>query len=607
MDILVTAIKMVGGLVLLIYGMNMLSTNLKKIAGEKLKLILKKATDNIFKGIITGIVITVAVQSSAVVTVMVVGFVNAEILKLRNAIPIIMGANIGTTITAQILRLASLEGNSIFTLLSPTVLASIFIIIGFILLEFKKKKKMKDIGQLLIGIGLLFTGLMTMVNMASGFSQLPILSQILSKFSNPILGILVGAVVTAIVQSSAATIGILQAISQAGIITYASTIPIILGQNIGTCFTSVLSSIGTSKNAKRVAAVHLLFNLIGSIIFMIVIYTYQAIVGFSFWNDTIDMGGIANFHLIFNLVSTILLLPCIGLLEKLATLAVPDKKNNDEEEEDTSEYLTILNVLDERITNIPSVAISNSQMVISKMAELSDKNLTRTMKLIQKFDVEKFEHIQEREDTIDKMDVTVANFLVKIGNLELTEQENKTVTTLLKTGSEFEKIGDYAYKVAKLIENMNDKELKFSEDATKELNVIYNIVKDILNRTIETSQNKSMSNVIDIQALKEILEMYREDREKFKKQHIERLKLTKCSVDTGIAFIEIINAYEKITDHCLNIIIETVNHSSEEKYITKHEYLNILYAKEGEKLKERFNTFTHKYETLLEDNKLCIQ
>ncbi len=604
MDILVTAIKMVGGLVLLIYGMNMLSTNLKKIAGEKLKLILKKATDNIFKGIITGIVITVAVQSSAVVTVMVVGFVNAEILKLRNAIPIIMGANIGTTITAQILRLASLEGNSIFTLLSPTVLASIFIIIGFILLEFKKKKKMKDIGQLLIGIGLLFTGLMTMVNMASGFSQLPILSQILSKFSNPILGILVGAVVTAIVQSSAATIGILQAISQAGIITYASTIPIILGQNIGTCFTSVLSSIGTSKNAKRVAAVHLLFNLIGSIIFMIVIYTYQAIVGFSFWNDTIDMGGIANFHLIFNLVSTILLLPCIGLLEKLATLAVPDKKNNDEEEEDTSEYLTILNVLDERITNIPSVAISNSQMVISKMAELSDKNLTRTMKLIQKFDVEKFEHIQEREDTIDKMDVTVANFLVKIGNLELTEQENKTVTTLLKTGSEFEKIGDYAYKVAKLIENMNDKELKFSEDATKELNVIYNIVKDILNRTIETSQNKSMSNVIDIQALKEILEMY---REKFKKQHIERLKLTKCSVDTGIAFIEIINAYEKITDHCLNIIIETVNHSSEEKYITKHEYLNILYAKEGEKLKERFNTFTHKYETLLEDNKLCIQ
>ena len=603
MDILITVIKMVGGLVLLIYGMSMLSTNLKKLAGEKLKLILKKATDNIFKGIITGIIITVAVQSSAVVTVMVVGFVNAEILKLRNAIPIIMGANIGTTITAQILRLASLEGNSIFTLLSPTVLAPIFIIIGFMLLELKRKKKMKDMGQLLIGIGLLFTGLMTMVNMASGFSELPILGQILSKFSNPILGLLVGAVVTAIVQSSAATVGILQAISQAGIITYASTIPIILGQNIGTCFTSVLSSIGASKNAKRVAAVHLLFNLIGSIIFMIAIYTYQALVGFSFWNNMIDMGGIANFHLIFNVVSTIILLPCIGLLEKLATLAVRDKKKTDDDEDDTGDYLTILNVLDERITNIPNVAISNSLMVISKMAELSDKNFKRSMELLDKFDTHKLEHIQEREDAIDKMDVVVANFLVKIGNLELTEQENKTVTALLKMESEFEKIGDYAYKAAKLIESMNDRDLEFSKEATKELNVIYNIVGDILTRTIESLQEGTLNNAIEIQALKEILEVY---REKFKKQHIDRLKLTKCSVDTGIAFVEIINAYEKIADHCLNVSVQTINYTVDEKYITKHEYLNILYAEEGETLKEKFNTFTHKYESLLEDNKMIV-
>lgn len=603
MDILITVIKTVGGLVLLIYGMSMLSTNLKKLAGEKLKLILKKATDNIFKGIITGIIITVAVQSSAVVTVMVVGFVNAEILKLRNAIPIIMGANIGTTITAQILRLASLEGSSIFALLSPTVLASVFIIVGFILLEFKKKKKAKDIGQLLIGVGLLFTGLMTMVNMASSFSELPILGEILSKFSNPILGILVGAVVTAIVQSSAATVGILQAISQAGVITYASTIPIILGQNIGTCFTSVLSSIGASKNAKRVAAVHLLFNLIGSIIFMIAIYTYQGLVGFSFWNDAIDMGGIANFHLIFNLVSTIILLPCTGLLEKLAILAVRDKKKNDEDEEDTSESLTVLNVLDERITNIPSVAIANSLTVISKMAELSDKNFRRSMELLNKFDIHRLEHIQEREDTIDKMDIAVANFLVKIGNLELTEQENKTVTALLKMESEFEKIGDYAYKSAKIIESINDKELEFSKEATKELNVIYSIVGDILIRTIDGLQEGTLNNVIEVQALREILEVY---REKFKKQHIDRLKLTKCSVDKGIAFVEIINAYEKIADHCLNISIQTINYTADDKYITKHEYLNILYAEQGETLKEKFNTFTHKYEDLLEDNKLSV-
>lgn len=602
MNIIITLIKMVGGLVLLIYGMNILSTNLKKLAGEKLKLILKKATNNVFKGIVTGIIITVAVQSSAIVTVLVVGFVNAKILKLKNAIPIIMGANIGTTITAQILRLASLDGNSIFTLLNPTVLAPIFIIVGFVLLELKKKQKMKDVGQLLIGIGLLFTGLMTMVNMASEFSELPILSEILTKLSNPILGVLAGTVITAMVQSSAATVGILQAISQTGIVTYASTIPIILGQNIGTCFTSILSSIGASKNAKRVAAVHLLFNLIGTIIFMVVIYTYQSLVGFSFWNDTIDMGGIANFHLIFNVVCTVLLLPCIGLLEKLATLAVRDnKKKADEDEDDSSEYITILNVLDERITNIPSVAISNSLKVISTMAELSEKNFRKSMMLLDKFNVDKLEHIQEREDTIDKMDVTIANFLVKIGNLDLTEQENKLVTILLKIESEFEKIGDYAYKISKLIESMNDRELKFSEDANKELNLMYNIVEDILNRTIKTLQEGNLNTVIEVQALKEISEMY---REKFKKQHIERLKKSKCSVDTGITFIEILTVYEKIVDHCVNVTIETATNTADDEYVTKHEYLNILYAEEGEILKSKFNAFTHKYETLFEDNKL---
>ena len=604
MDIVITLIKMVGGLVLLIYGMNILSTNLKKLAGEKLKLILKKATNNIFKGIITGIIITVAVQSSSVVTVIIIGFVNAEILKLRNAIPIIMGSNIGTTITAQILRLANLEGNnSIFTLLSPTVLAPIFIIIGFILLELKKKQKIKNIGQLLIGVGLLFTGLMTMVDMASGFSELPIFAQILSKLSNPILGVLAGTVITAIVQSSAATVGILQAISQAGIVTYATTIPVILGQNIGTCFTSVLSSIGASRNAKRVATVHLLFNLIGTIIFMIIIYTYQSLVGFSFWNDTIDMGGIANFHLIFNVVCTILLVPCIGLLEKLATLAVKDKKNLDEDEEDTSKYLTVLNLLDERITNIPSVAISNSLKVISKMAEVSEKNFRKSMKLLNKFDEHKLEHIQEREDTIDKLDVAIANFLVKIGNLDLTEQENKLVTTLLKIESEFEKIGDYAYKISKLIESMNDRELKFSENANKELNLMYNIVEDILSRTINTLQEGNLNTVIEVQALKEISEMY---REKFKKQHIERLKRAKCSVDTGITFIEILTVYEKIVDHCVNVTIETANNTADDEYVTKHEYLNVLYAEEGETLKSKLNAFTHKYETLLEDNKLSV-
>lgn len=599
MDIAVKIIKMIGGLVLLIYGMDMLSINLKKIAGEKLKAILKKATDNVFKGVITGIIITVAVQSSSVVTVMVIGFVNAEILKLKNAIPIIMGANIGTTITAQILRLASVEGSTIFTLLSPEFLAPVFIIIGFALLEVKKKKNMKDIGQLLISVGLLFTGLMTMVDMASGFSELPIMKEILSTFSNPIVGLLAGTIITAIVQSSAATIGILQAISQTGIITYASTIPVVLGQNIGTCFTSVLSSIGASKNAKRVATVHLLFNFIGSIIFMIAIYTYQTLVGFSFWNNPIDMGGIANFHLIFNVVCTLILLPCAGLLEKLAMLAIRDNKEENEDEEDASEYLTVLNVLDERIAKIPSVAISNSLKVITKTAEIAEKNVKKSMNLLEKIDEEKLEHIQNREDAIDELDAKTAEFLVKIGNLELTEQENKSVTSLLKIESEFEKIGDYAYKLSKIVENMKNKKLEFSENAVKELNLVYKLVEDVLRKTIEALPKKDKTIVVEVQALKEIAEMY---REKFKKQHIDRLREARCSVDTGIAFIEILTVYEKIIDHCLNVSVEIANYAMDERYITKHEYLNSLYADDSGRLKSRFNELIHKYEILLEEN-----
>lgn len=599
MDIAVKIIKMIGGLVLLIYGMDMLSVNLKKIAGEKLKAILKKATDNVFKGVITGIIITVAVQSSSVVTVMVIGFVNAEILKLKNAIPIIMGANIGTTITAQILRLASVEGSTIFTLLSPEFLAPVFIILGFVLLELKKKKNVKDLGQLLISVGLLFTGLMTMVDMASGFSELPIMKKILSTFSNPIVGLLAGTIITAIVQSSAATIGILQAISQTGIITYASTIPVVLGQNIGTCFTSVLSSIGASKNAKRVATVHLLFNFIGSIIFMIAIYTYQTLVGFSFWNNPIAMGGIANFHLIFNVVCTLILLPCAGLLEKLAMLAIRDNKEENEDEEDASEYLTVLNVLDERIAKIPSVAISNSLKVITKTAEIAEKNVKKSMNLLEKIDEEKLDHIQNREDAIDELDAKTAEFLVKIGNLELTEQENKSVTSLLKIESEFEKIGDYAYKLSKIVENMKNKKLEFSENAVKELNLVYKLVEDVLRKTIEALPKKDKTIVVEVQALKEIAEMY---REKFKKQHIDRLREARCSVDTGIAFIEILTVYEKIIDHCLNVSVEIANYAMDERYITKHEYLNSLYADDSGRLKSRFNELIHKYEILLEEN-----
>lgn len=598
MEIAIQVLKMIGGLVLLIYGMNLLSGNLKKIAGERFEEVLKKATNNIFKGLLTGILITVALQSSTATTVLVVGFVNAGILSLRGCIPIIMGANIGTTITTQILRLASLDG-SFLSILSPSTFAPIFLILGLILIEMKKKKKNKQLGLLFIGIGLMFTGLMTMIDMASGFSDLPILTTILTKLSNPILGVIAGAIIVVIVHSSAAAVGILQALSTTGSTTFASTIPLILGQNIGTCLTSILSSAGGSKNAKRAAAVHLYFNLIGTIIFMIGIYSYQKFIGFSFWNSPMNMGDISNFHLIFNIVSTLILLPLTRALEKLTIITIPDDKSSVDENEDVNIYLAKLNQLEQRIMTVPSIAISNVQEIVMGMSELCSKNLNKAMVLIDSFDETRLEHIKEREDAIDKMDITLANFLVDIGSQEISESESKSITALLKIESEMEKVGDYAYKIAKTVEMMNDNEIKFSNIADKDLKIMYNLGNDIIIRTQNVIKNKSKKDLLELEALRQISENY---REKYKAEHIERLKKGNCSVDSGIAFIEILASYEKIVSHCVNMSMASFSM----EYMPKQEFIDELQFENKEEIKSNLDLFENKYYLLEKDNKLSI-
>lgn len=593
MNILISVIKLLGGVALLIYGMKILSTTLKKISGGKLEKVLVSATDNMFKGLLTGILITVATQSSSATTLIVVGLVNSDILKLKSAIPIIMGANIGTTITSQILRLTSLSGDSLISLFTPQTLAPIFIIIGVVMMEVNKNKKTTNIAQMMMGIGLLFTGMITMIDMASSFSELPILSEILSTLSNPILGVLAGAAITALLQSSAATVGILQAISTSGIITYASTLPIILGQNIGTCATSIFGCIGGSKNAKRAAAVHLYFNLIGTIIFLIVIYTYQYFIGFSFWNSAIDMGQIANFHTIFNVVSTIILFPFINSIEKLTILTVRDKSSNeDDDEEDDGDYLSVLNLLDERFIKMPNIAITNSNTVIEKMIELAEKSYRKSMELLGKFDKKRLEKMQKREDAIDKIEEKVTGFLVEIGNLDLSEQESKTVTTLLKIESEFEKIGDYSYKFSKIVDDMNDKNAKLSESAYKDCENIYNITEEVILKTIQCFKEKDYKVAIEIEALKEVAEV---QKEAYRNGHIQRLKKGKCNVESGIAFLEILTICEKIIDHCSNVSIFTTNYMTNESYITKHEFFNKIYQTESKLLKDKLNEYNHKY------------
>ncbi len=593
MNIVTSVIKLLGGLVLLIYGMKILSTNLKKLSGGKLEKILTHATDNPFKGLITGIIITAATQSSTTTTVIVVGLVNSEILKLRNAIPIIMGANIGTTITSQILRFTNIGGDSWISLLTPATMAPILLVIGLLMIELSKKNKTTDIGQMLIGLGLLFTGMITMIDMASTFSDLPILSEILMKLSNPVLGVLAGAIITAIVQSSAATVGILQAISTTGITTFSTTVPIILGQNIGTCLTSILSSIGGSKNAKRAATVHLYFNLIGTIIFLVFIYTYQRFVGFHFWNSAIDMGGIANFHTVFNVVSTIILFPFIGWLEKLTIFTIKDKKS-DIDNEDDEEYLSVLNLIDERVVNIPDIAIANSTTIIEEMGVLAEKNFRKSMNILKQWDKKRLDKIKEREEAIDKMEEKVTKFLVMLASLELSDQESINITSLLKVEDEFEKIGDYAYEFSQIVDNIHEKEIKISEEAFKELEVMYNITEDTILTTTKAFKEKDLNLVVQIEALKEFAEM---KKEKCKTSHIKRLKQGKCNVESGMMFLDIISICEKIIHHCSNIAIVTLNYITNEDFVTKQEYTKRIYEKESGLLSTKLNECSHKYIT----------
>ena len=592
MDVLLSVIKLLGGLALLIYGMKMLSSQLKKLSGGKLEKILSSVTDNPFKGLFVGFLITVATQSSAATTVIVVSLVNSGILGLRNSIPIIMGANIGTTVNSQILRLANLEGSNLLALVSPATLAPIIIVIGLIVLEKAKKQKTKDIGQMFIGLGLLFTGMITMVNTASSFSELPILGEILQKLSNPLLGVLAGAIITALVQSSAATVGILQAISTTGIVSWASTIPIILGQNIGTCFTSILASMGGNKNAKRVAAVHLYFNLIGTVIFLVGIYTYQSIVGFSFWNDAIDMGGIANFHTLFNVISTIMLFPFIKQIEKLTIITVRDKKGALDDEED-DDYLVVLNKLDNRVTTLPRIAISNSMLVVHKMADITEKNFRKSMNLLlEKYEERKLEKIQNREDAIDKMEETVTSYLVSLGTLDLSDYENTSVTSIMRIEAEIEKVGDYSYRLAKTIEHMHENDIIVSDKAKEELKNMFNLTEEMLIKTIEIIKTKKLNGILDTEALKEVAEIKREE---YKNEHIRRLKEGLCNVESGISFLEILTVFEKITYHCVNATIAVSNMVKNENFVTKQDFSRRIYKDHSDKLKEKLNEYSLKY------------
>ncbi len=439
MDIF-NVITLAGGLAMFLYGMSAMGSGLEKLSGGRLERILEKLTNNVLKSVLFGMLVTACIQSSSATTVIVVGFVNAGIMRLRQAIGVIMGANIGTTITAQILRLSDLSGDNIFLrLLKPTALAPIVAIIGIVLFMFCKKASKKDLGQILLGFGILFQGMFVMEGAMEPLQQSEAFGNFLITLSNPIFGVLAGAIVTAIIQSSSASVGILQALSSTGKVTYSIAFPIIMGQNIGTCITSLLASIGTSKNAKRTAMVHLYFNVIGTILFLIGTYAIQYTIGFSFWETPIDRGGIANFHTLFNVVVTLVFIPFTKLLEKLACMTIRDKDGKDAQ--------PVNEILDERFLVSPSLALQKCTSTVERMAALAKENFSAIIVLFEKYDPKAADRIRENEDAIDKMEDKLGQYLLKLTQKELNESENKTVTELLHLINEFERIGDYAINV----------------------------------------------------------------------------------------------------------------------------------------------------------------
>lgn len=579
-------VSLLGGLALFLYGMSMLGSGLEKLSGGRLEQTLEKLTNNVFKGVLLGALVTGAIQSSSATTVIVVGLVNARILKLRQAIGIIMGANIGTTVTAHILRLSDLSSDNFFLmLLKPTTLAPVVGIIGILMVMAGKKQKYKTLGEILLGFCILFTGMFNMEAAVSPLSESPEFANLFASFSNPVIGVLVGAGVTAIIQSSSASIGILQALSSTGIITWSSAIPIILGQNIGTCITPILASIGASKNAKRTAAVHLSFNIIGTCVFLIVIYTIQSFSPFSFWDLPIDKGGIANFHTTFNVCVTLMFLPFVGLLEKLVIHLIPDQQTADEVDDPAI-------ALDDRLLTSPGLAIQHCRDAVLQMGKLARKNFSASVRQLEQYNHKEAEKIREREDTIDRLEDRLGNYMLKIPQDNLSEQSSATISALLHILSEFERIGDYSINLVEFAENMESTGAEFSPQAQFELTTIGEAVKEAIDMALGCFEKQDLALAETIEPLEEVVDQMQET---LKDRHINRLRNGQCTVDAAFPFVESLSCLERISDHCSNIGVYMISYVRGSDEVDHHTYIMQLHAGQVGHYNEQFRRYTEKY------------
>ncbi|MEE1028683.1 MAG: Na/Pi cotransporter family protein [Agathobacter sp.] len=584
-------LNMIGGLALFLYGMNAMGNGLSKMAGGRLESILERLTTKRIYAVLLGAAVTAVIQSSSATTVMVVGFVNSGIMQLSQVVGIIMGANVGTTITSWLLSLTGIEGDAIWVnLLKPSSFSPVLAAIGIILtMSSKGESKKKDIGNIMLGFAILMFGMETMSGAVSGLKDNEGFTGMLTAFSNnPLLAMLVGAVLTAIIQSSSASVGILQSLCSTGAVSYGTAIPIIMGQNIGTCVTSIISSVGASKNARRASMIHLYFNLIGTMLFMVVFYTLNKIVDFAFMSDQIGATGIAVVHSLFNVGATIVLFPFADKLVKLAKLTIPDGKD---EETENAKSLENEIAIDERFLQRPAFAVEICRQKVHEMAKDAVLTLSTALEVLSDYDEDKVKEVYALEDKIDIYEDRLGTYLVKLSGKNLSKKDSQSVTMMIHSIVNLERISDYAKNIVESVETINSKELTFSKKASYELSVLCQAVNDIVNDTVNVFCEDDLEGAKIIEPLEEVIDTL---TKKIKKRHVKRLQKGKCTIEMGLILEDILTSLERISDHCSNIAVELLA-INEDVYDT-HEYYEemseaeqALFTQNYKRLKERYS------------------
>ena len=570
------------GLALFLYGMDVMGDALKKSAGNQLKSILGKMTSNQFKGFLLGLGVTMIIQSSSATTVMVVGFVNSATMTLTQAIGVIMGANVGTAVTAWLTGMSGMgegEGVTAFAKwLKPDTWMPILAIIGICLIMFVKRGKKRELGTILLGFAVLMTGMAMMSDSVAGLKDSESFKSILTMFNNPILGVLAGLVLTAIVQSSSASVGILQSLTTTGAITFGAAIPIVMGQNIGTCVTAMISSLGASKNGKRAAWAHLYFNVISVVVWLSAFYAVDAFVDFAFVDQTINMWGVAFVHTFFKILAVALLAPFTKLLEKLAVATVKGEENG------------VASRLDERLLATPAIALESANAIASEMATVSCSVLKDAISLLSEYDSKKADTVRDGEDAADKMEDALGSYLVKLSAENMLANDSHKATMLLHIIGDYERISDHAVNIAESAEEMKDKKLSFSAEAQKELATLTAAVSEILTLTEQAFTQKNLATALYVEPLEQVID---DLRDRIKANHVLRLQKSECTIEHGFILSDLLNNLERVADHCSNVaacLLEMREHDG----MAMHKYLSALHNSGGD-FDARYNDYAKKY------------